>query len=1233
VLKLPVRKCRCKVKVTASLVLSVWVALGPLAVNAGAQQYMFNRADFPTAASFPQAIATGDFNGDGLPDLALATGGGDTVSILLGKPGGGFAASMDYAAGANPVAVVAGDFNGDGKLDLAVVDANGDNVSILLGNGDGTFHGRLVYGVGSLPEGITTGDFNGDGKLDLAVANYSDNTISVLLGNGDGTFQVQQTYPVGLEPTSIASGDLNGDGKLDLAVSVKNCPIGPCSPGFVSVLLGKGDGTFAAHVDYTADIGPASVAIGDFNGDGKPDLAVGSLVGTVSILLNNGDGTFQPHVDYAVNQVAVGLAVSDFNGDGKLDLAVNNGGGVVSILLGQGNGTFQAHVDYGVAANPQNSGTSVIAGDFNGDGKVDLAVADSNGASILLGNGNGAFGSVANYTTGNSPISAVAADFNGDGKPDLAVVNSSDNTVSILLNNGDGTFKNQVTYATSAQPGAIAVGDFNGDGKLDLAVTAGNGFGGNTGFVSILLGNGDGTFQPHADVAIGTSLGSLALAVGDFNGDGKPDLAVGNSGHATGILSVLLGNGDGTFQSPINTSTGNGAIAVAVGDFNGDGKLDAAVADGFATVAVLLGKGDGTFQGPVHYPTGDATSVAVADLTGNGKLDLVVGSAPFAYVSAILLGNGDGTFRLAGDANGNVNVPADLNGDGKIDLFGATSSGFVIALGNGDGTFQSPIIVGSPGIGQAIAADFRGDGVLGLAGTMATLAPVLGTSVEVLLDTPVIALSPRALSFQAALGTSSAPQTVALTNPGVEPLSITNISSSGDYSETNTCGAKLAAGASCTISVTFSPLASGTLNGAITIVDGAPTSPQVIALTGTGINGPFASASPSSLTFGNQLVGTASTAATVALTNTGNASLAISSIGVTGVDAGDFAETNTCNGSLAAAASCKIFVTFKPTQAGLRTAALAVTDNGAGSPQKVPLTGNGTAPGVSLSPASLGFGSQLVSAATAAQSVTLTNNGDAPLAISNIAASGDFAVATSGTSCSTSTPVAVGANCTIAVTFTPVAGGNRTGTLSISDNAPGSPQTAALAGTGEDFSIGAASGSSTSATVTAGQTATYSLAIAPTGGLTGTVSLVCTGAPTAATCSVSPASVALNGAIAANPTVTVTTMGHSMTAPRPQGGPPALPRYKGLPLALWLMALATLIALITPRRRRAWAGLAVILTAVVLWAACGGGGGNTGGGGGNSGTPAGTYSLTVTGTVTSGSTTLKNSMTLNLTVN
>src|SRR5205085_2581964 len=309
------------------------------------------------------------------------------------------------------------------------------------------------------------------------------------------------------------------------------------------------------------------------------------------------------------------------------------------------------------------------------------------------------------------------------------------------------------------------------------------------------------------------------------------------------------------------------------------------------------------------------------------------------------------------------------------------------------------------------------------------------------------------------LSTASTPMRVTLTNTGTAALTISSFGVSGDFAATSsganacpTSPATLAAGANCTIDVTFTPTVSGARTGTLSVVDNAGGSPQTVALTGSG-TAPGAGLAPTSLGFGNQLLSTASTPMTVTLTNTGTAALTISSFGASGDFAATSSGANACPTSpatLAAGANCTIDVTFTPTASGARTGTLSVVDNADRKRVVEGKSGSGTAPGAGLAPTSLGFGNQLLSTASTPMTVTLTNTGTAALTISSFGASGDFAATSSGANACPTSPatLAAGANCTIDVTFTPTVSGARTGTLSVVDNAGGSPQTVALTGSG-----------------------------------------------------------------------------------------------------------------------------------------------------------------------------------------
>jgi FG-GAP-like repeat/FG-GAP repeat/PASTA domain len=366
----------------------------------------------------------------------LALGASTGVAALLASSAPSFAAARSYVAGHGPLVALAP-----------------------------SFARARSYATGRTPQSVAIGDLNGDGTPDLVTANR--NTISVLLNRGNGSLQVRRDYRIG-GAYSVAIGDVNGDAKPDLAAA---------DGGAVSVLLNRGDGSFQAKLDYATRGGPISVAIGDLNGDGKPDLASANYtspgVNTVSVLLNRGDGSFQAPLDFATGDGPRSVAIGDLNGDGKPDLATANAyDSTVSVLLSRGDGSFRARRDYATGEGLR----SVAIGDLNGDSKPDLATANSGHyrgatASVLLNRGDGSFRAHRDYGTAGEPRSVAIGDLNGDGKPDLATANTYYHPVSVLANKGDGNFGPELGYATGLGPESVAIGDLNGDGKPDL-VTA-----------------------------------------------------------------------------------------------------------------------------------------------------------------------------------------------------------------------------------------------------------------------------------------------------------------------------------------------------------------------------------------------------------------------------------------------------------------------------------------------------------------------------------------------------------------------------------------------------------------------------------------------------------------------------------------------------------------------------------------------------------------------------------------
>ncbi|HEV2175864.1 MAG TPA: FG-GAP-like repeat-containing protein [Terriglobia bacterium] len=834
-------------KNSSRFLLSLMIALGALSFGAAVAQaqtetYLFNQYTLPyqSTPNIPYAIAfaSGDFNHDGRTDFALPIIGGTFpygVQIILGQKDGTLALGGFYTVngGADQLEnIVSGDFNGDGKLDLVAFDITASNYVIFLGNGDGTFQPASVIATGNFETALVTADLNRDGKLDLVTGEFSNGIIQVILGNGDGTFQPPVQYQVtGNIITSIAVADLNKDGNPDVvAIPSGGCP---------QVLLGNGDGTLQAPFQLVPHFSAYSVAIGDINGDGNPDIVVGEA-GSIDVFLGNGDGTFGSPIQTGGNggYYLTNLVLADLNGDRKLDVV---GAGVYSLTvwLGKGDGTFKtpARTFAGGYFNGQGL-NALLSGDFNNDGKVDLAVPTSAGTLVSLysGNGDGTFaaGQVITGAVGSVYKGTVSDDFNGDGKADFVAVNSATGKVEVYLGKGTGGFQTVKRYATGSSPQQVVAGDFNGDGKLDLAVTN---QGENT--VSVLLGNGDGTFQ--AQKKFSTGMSPYGIATADLNGDGKLDLVVGTDDNPD--VQVLLGIGDGTFQAATTWGDYAGTnTTVAIADINNDGKLDIAATTGspFGMFDVLYGNGDGTFQPAVDTVIGGGeNSIVALPLQPGGLVDVIIGEPGFVVVvpSNAIGGIHVGSSYQIGACTGTALVAGDFNGDGFPDVAVACEAGSSVFLGKGDGTFGTVFNYATsyfPDYSYGIAAaDFNSDGALDLvvthsgSGTIATI-----------LSNPVVVFSTARLNFGTVKVGSTATKNLTLTNQSNIKLTVTSITitgaASGDYSEINTCGSALAAGAVCTVTVTFKPTVTGTRSASVTFTDSAVGPARKVALQGVG---------------------------------------------------------------------------------------------------------------------------------------------------------------------------------------------------------------------------------------------------------------------------------------------------------------------------------------------------------------------------------------------------------------
>ncbi len=643
---------------------------------------------------------------------------------------------------------------------------------------------------------VATGDFRNDGNTDMAVANSS-NSVDVYLGNGNGTFQTAVNYPLGSGfPVAIIAGDFNGDGKLDLAVLLGHTKK-------VAILEGNGDGTFTLLAqEPSTGSGPIALAAADVNNDGNLDLVVANYTdNTVSVLLGNGNGTFQTQQTYATGNGPEGVAIGDFNGDGLLDLAVpNNTDNTVSILLGAGSGTYPTHVDYATALAP----TWVLTADFNGDGVLDLAVCTASAnMSVLLGQSGGTFAGAKEYKIGNNAQAAVVGDFNDDGHLDLATVNFADNTASMLLGVGNGTFKAQALYPTNTNPGWLAVGDFVGLGRLGLAIVDSSA--------------GELTVLTQTVLSATPTILAFPANPGQEGGvKSKPlTFTVVNGGKAAvGIASITIQGANPGDYSQTNTC---GSSIPA--------NKNCVVTVVFDPQAV----GTRTAQIVVTTTTGSSLGVVAS---GTGDVSLSIGPNPHTFPTT-LLNKQSASFTATVRNSSGLTITFT-----SIGFTGADTQDYVIAQNNCGtaGSTLAPftsctILIGfkPTQTGQRTAAiTVFGDFSPGN-GQQAILLNGLGTAVLV---------QPTSLTFAAqTVGTTSASQAVKVRNVNTTALPVTiSLQGSGakDFAQTNNCNGSIPPATTCTINVTFTPLVTGAISATLDIGDSDPTGPQVVTLTGTG---------------------------------------------------------------------------------------------------------------------------------------------------------------------------------------------------------------------------------------------------------------------------------------------------------------------------------------------------------------------------------------------------------------
>ena len=650
-----------------------------LLLGRGGTQRFGPPASVPTGGR-PRQLAVGDFNADGKPDLIVSLDS-------FGQPSGRFAVLLNDGTGkfgtpniitlqGDPLEPIVGDLNNDGKLDIVAALFTGSSdgkVAIFLGNGTGGFSAVANSPLTTLSVNaseVLIGDFNEDGKRDLALPGQSFGTVTIMLGDGTGGFAAGVSTSTGAAATILTAGDFNNDGHLDLLNGNR-------------MLLGTGSGSFAAPIIVPIPENNHNGLAGDVNHDGHLDLVAGGTSG-LTIMLGNGTGNMVRAESYASVAAAV---LGDFNEDGNIDLTASLRSGI-AILEGDGDGAFNDALSYPTSLT---SPRGIVAADFNNDGKQDFAAVgppfgsfpNGAGVEVALGDGTGAFTrkSFSSFGLFLSLSEITTADFNGDGKLDLAVTRPSEGRVYLLLNDGTGGFPADETSAPHVFAGfgasTVKAGDFNNDAKADLIVTTPN-----TNNFAVLLGDGSGAFT----VIPGGTLQGFSnifddLDIGDFNGDGKSDIAVVTSGAK--MINVLKGDGTGHFSNYATAPTPEISVSVVVKDFNGDGKPDIAatssVDQGFITsyVTVLINDGAQGFNPGTNYPTDGGGMLAVGDFNSDNQPDLAMSSgSTFIGGSldgiAVLTNKGNGQFNAAvsvaaGSQSGHLAV-GDFNNDGKADV-------------------------------------------------------------------------------------------------------------------------------------------------------------------------------------------------------------------------------------------------------------------------------------------------------------------------------------------------------------------------------------------------------------------------------------------------------------------------------------------------------------------------------------------------------------------------------------
>jgi len=1179
--------------------------------------------DYPVNGMVPLAIAAGHFRGATELDIAVLgqvdifTG---HLAVFAGNGDGTLAPQGPSTdAGFGPAAIAA-DFNRDGKDDLALVEGP---VRIFLSNGDGTFHesaGLNDQSVHALNGGSTwaaVGDVNQDQCPD--VVQFRGALASVFLGNCDGSFTFKEDFNAGDFMVAAEIVDLNHDGHPDLVGSGAEGGDGfsLAAGNLVSIMLGDGTGAFAPPTLYRAGRDLAGLAAVALHSVTFPDLVVASNDGGVAILQNDGTGAFGPSEGDAfpttpLASLSTGLISMDVDGDGRPDLVTveTDSDGIsldVAVMLNRGDRSYGqpiiSHVAAPASAIPGFPVDFMLA-NFRADGLPDLVVATTGQVIFVPNMGAGNFAAQgALIATDHSLPALGSGDLNGDGHTDLVVLDPG--SVRIFLGGGDGTFTESSPAPVPLYPyppndfnSAVFVRDLNGDGHPDVLISDGSNLtdDANEDHVFEFLGRGDGSLGSAVPLpGIPPFLRVVSFRPGGPPGiiatQGDKDLNSSYPNSAPAQIAVFRGQPDGSFVPgptyagfPDLDSVSPIALRLAtspqpeVGDFNGDGNSDVAVFTRFdvgypETVQMLFGNGDGTF-----YPAKDQFSVDSIQATPylasgengsrDGLAELDNTSASFHALSMVPAPG----LQLRTDPN-----PLTVQGGIlTLALNQVPLSDTVVQLSSSDPAIQLPAEMTVPAGASSVTVAYQIGSGLDRSHVFSFTATLGAESaVAYAWEPPGLVAYPLALSFpEQKVGTSSAPQTITLTNFGDSAVALGTLSSSfSSFPISTNCAANLASASSCTVSVTFAPIDNQTIKANLS----ASTMTKVLAVY-SGIGIPQAAnlwVSPGTeMRFPDLLAGTTSAPQPLAIYNAGTAAVAIQNISAPA----PFSQTNNCPATLPPQAGCTVEVQVTPRVSGPAVATFTFTSDEPSFAAFVTLVANGLVEPMPLqaSPNALNFFSETVGAATPPLAVMLTATGSSPVPITSISAATGFSEQNSCPSL-----LNPGQSCTVQVTFAPLVSGVTGGSLVINGSPSFTPLVLSLSGNAQDSAFTPAPGGSLAATVAAGSTANLQLEFLPFAGASAPYSYSCTGAPSGVGCTVAagtPAPLTLSIPLS----VTITTTAGSGAIPL-RGSP-----FGDGMLRMLLMLAACVGAWYWQRRIRAFA---IALVGALALTGCGGGGG------------------------------------------